>query len=78
MLLLNAATTADLTDLYKSALICDHLTLDFAIGEDDEGVIAVETAGVLGGLQIAFEIMGLQIPEITDRDVAEYCEINNI
>lgn len=79
MLLLNAAKTNDLVDLYKSALICQHLGLDFAVGEDTEGnVIAVDTNGVIGGLEIAYEIMGLALPEITDQDVAEFREINGV
>lgn len=79
MLLLNSEKTADLTDLAKSALICQHLNLDFSIGEDGEGnVISVDTTGVVSGLQISFEIMGLTWPIITTTDVAEFREINGI
>jgi len=79
MLLLNSEKTADLNDLAKSALICQHLNLDFSAGEDVDGnVVAVSTAGVIAGLQISFEIMGLPWPVITTTDVAEFREINGI
>lgn len=79
MLLLNAETTANLVDAAKSAMICQHLDLDFAIGEDEDGnVLAVDATGAVAGLEISFEIMGLQWPVITDVDVAEFREINNV
>lgn len=79
MRILNADAVSDLTDLVKSALICQHLKLDFAIGADTQGqTIAVDPAGVVGGLEIAFEIAGLPWPVITNVDVAEFAEINGI
>lgn len=79
MIILDSNTIADLTDLAKSVQICQHLNIDFSIGEDSDGeIIAVHPQGVIGGLQIAFEIIELQWPAITTRDVAEFAEINGI
>lgn len=79
MLLLNNDATDDLKDLAKSVMICQHLNIDFACGEDEQGnVISVHPDGALAGLAIAFEIMKFPMPEITDQDVAEFCEINGI
>lgn len=79
MRILNSEAVADLTDLVKSALICQHLNLGFSLGEDDAGEpIVADTDSVIGGLQIAFEIAELPWPVITNVDVAEFAEVNGI
>lgn len=79
MLMIDKQKTADLIDLAKSALICDTLDLGFGMpAEGQAEPIVLDPAGVIGGLAMAFEIMGLTFPTITETDIAEFKEINAI
>lgn len=79
MLLLNTEMTAGLIDLYKSAMVCKHLDLDFNAGKDmDDNDVIVNTDGVIAGVEIVFDIIGMKFPLITEDDVAEFREANGI